>query len=61
MKNFYIHMNAGNAVFVKTEEFFKDQGGLTQKWGTGWKKVQAHSIEDARRIGENTLTYPPQS
>lgn len=57
MQNFYIVMNSGNAVFVKTEEFFKSQGGLTQKWGKSWKKVKALSIEHAREIGKTTLTY----
>ena len=53
MPFFYIHTNSGNSVFVKTEKFFKQQGGLTEKWGKAWTKINASSIEHARSIGEN--------
>lgn len=44
------------AVFVKEYEFFKSQGGLDKPWGKHWKgPIEADSIEDARRIGCETL------
>lgn len=55
MEYFRIHRNAGDAVFVKTESFFRSQGGLTESWGRGWTRVRARSIEHARKIGEKTL------
>lgn len=44
---YYVHWNGG-AWFVKTADFFKEQGGLTADWGKGWRLIQAESIEDAR-------------
>lgn len=32
----YAHRNAGGAVFIKTAEFFRTQGGLTMNWGLSW-------------------------
>lgn len=55
MKTYYVHKNAGEKIFVKEEEFFISQGGLTAKWGRAWRKVQAESIEDARLVGEKLL------
>jgi len=55
MNNYYIHKNSGNAIFVKEESFFIQQGGLTAKWGRAWRKVQADSIEHAREIGARLL------
>jgi len=55
MKDYYVHRNDGNAVFVKDGDFFIEQGGLTNSWGKAWKKVRADSIEHARLIGENLI------
>ena len=44
-------VGAHNVVFVKTFEFFIEQGGLTEPWGANWKPVYASSIGDARRQG----------
>ncbi len=49
MEKLYYVLVEPSAVYVKEEEFFKVQGGLTEKWGRFWKKVRAASIEDARR------------
>jgi hypothetical protein len=46
----YVSRNAG-AVFVKTADFFHQQGGLSQEWGRAWRPVQAASIGEARRKG----------
>lgn len=53
MKNYYVHINSGNSVFVKEESFFIHQGGLTQLWGKAWRKINAESIEEARKIAFN--------
>lgn len=53
--DYYIHRNAGDAVFVKEASFFAQQGGLTEDWGKHWTPVVATSIEQARSIGERTL------
>jgi hypothetical protein len=37
-------------VFVKTYEFFKEQGGFREKWGEAWVPVVATEIEHARAI-----------
>lgn len=54
MKKFYIHWN-GAAWFVKEEAMFIKQGGLTQKWGQKWLKIEATSIEDAREKAGKTF------
>lgn len=51
----YVHRNPGQKVFVKEAAFFASQGGLREEWGRSWTPVTADSIEDARRIGEETL------
>jgi hypothetical protein len=43
------------SVFVKELEFFRSQGGFREDWGLHWKPVIATSIEDARRIGCESL------
>lgn len=35
-------------VFVKGGDFFREQGGLTEEWGTHWTAIQATSLGDAR-------------
>lgn len=50
-KTFYVSKNCADVISVKEGEFFKSQGGLTQKWGKDWKPLQAFSIGDARRKG----------
>lgn len=52
---YYVHRNAGGAVFVKEAAFFASQGGLVEEWGKGWIKVRATSIEHARTVGDQTL------
>lgn len=54
-ETYFVHRNAGKAVFVKHGPFFRDQGGLTQDWGKGWTRIKASSIEHARQIGEEVL------
>lgn len=57
MNDYYIHRNSGQAVFVKEAGFFESQGGLTEAWGKAWTKISAESVDDARRIAQETL--PP--
>lgn len=52
---YYVHKNAGDFIFVKEGEFFKEQGGLREPWGKAWIPVKASSIEDARQIGAKLL------
>lgn len=47
LRQFYVHFN-GASWFVKEGEFFKEQGGLTEKWGNAWRPIWATSIEHAR-------------
>lgn len=54
-KTYYVHRNSGDAVFVKEVEFFKEQGGLTERWGKAWRKVRAYTIEHARTVGEKVI------
>ena len=42
------------ATYVKVASFFVEQGGLTSDWGKNWKKVRAFSIEDARKLGNES-------
>ena len=55
---YYVLKTWANAVFVKEAEFFKSQGGLKDEWGKNWKRIKATSIEDARRIAQETLVKP---
>ena len=48
---YMIHCNIGGSVFVKTYDFFKEQGGFKEAWGLAWAPVIATSIEDAREKG----------
>lgn len=48
---FYISVNHW-AVYVKEGDFFREQGGLREKWGTTWIPVSAGSIEEAREVGK---------
>jgi len=55
--------NSGS-VFVKAFDFFKSQGGLTEKWGLHWLPILATSIEDARERGcelPNARPYDQQA
>ncbi|RQF90602.1 hypothetical protein IPC255_19480 [Pseudomonas aeruginosa] len=54
-ETYFVHRNAGKAVFVKHGPFFRDQSGLTQDWGKGWTRIKASSIEHARQVGEELL------
>lgn len=54
----FVHCNSGNALFVKTAEYFEQQGGLTQPWGQVWKPVVAASIGDARRQAAEIFGVP---
>lgn len=40
------------SISVKSWYFFVDQGGTTQPWGKGWRQVEAHDLEAARKKGE---------
>jgi hypothetical protein len=52
LQHFYVHHN-GACVLVKEAEFFRFQGGLTAQWGKAWRgPIEAESIEDARKKGE---------
>lgn len=56
----YVSRNSGGAVFVKTADFFAEQGGLTQAWGGAWLPVTVdgdpeETIEEARRVGRRLL------
>lgn len=44
---YYVYYN-GHSWFVKTAEFFEQQGGLTEEWGKSWKPIYATTIEHAR-------------
>lgn len=35
-------------VYIKEGDFFRDQGGLTEEWGSHWVGIQATSLNDAR-------------
>lgn len=35
-------------VHVKEGDFFRSQGGLTEKWGAAWTGINATSLNDAR-------------
>ncbi len=48
---YMVHCNSGGSVYVKTLEFFREQGGFVDLWGKNWKPVVASSIEDAREKG----------
>jgi hypothetical protein len=50
LQDYYVHVNSGNAAFVKEALFFIEQGGLTELWGKRWVKVKARSIEHARSL-----------
>lgn len=39
------------AVFVKTLEYFREQGGFKDEWGQSWFPVVASSLYDARLKG----------
>jgi hypothetical protein len=54
-QKFYVHKSWARSVFVKTEEFFIEQGGLEKEWGKAWSLIKADSIEEARDIGKRTL------
>ncbi|MCO7556147.1 dATP/dGTP pyrophosphohydrolase domain-containing protein [Metapseudomonas otitidis] len=54
-QTYFAHRNAGNKVFVKVGQFFRDQGGLTQEWGKNWTRIKADSLEQARKIAEEVL------
>ncbi len=44
-------VQSSGSVFVKTVNFFRDQGGFRAKWGLCWVPVVAESIEHARELG----------
>ena len=50
LRNFYVLIESW-AVYVKSEELFKEQGGETLPWGTKWVQVQAVDVEEARVKG----------
>ena len=48
---YMVLVNAGGAVFVKTLEYYRIQGGFREPWGEAWVPIVATSIEDARERG----------
>jgi len=50
-QTFYVHYN-GHSWYVKTREFFEQQGGFEEEWGKAWSPILATSIEDARTKAE---------
>jgi len=40
-RHHYVHVNRGDAAFVKDGAFFESQGGTTMRWGRAWTKVWA--------------------
>ena len=44
------------AVYVKEYDYFISQGGLEQEWGKKWKRLNADSIEDARKKAKEYYT-----
>lgn len=48
---YMVYVNSAGAVFVKTYDFYKSQGGFKDYWGRAWVPVVANSIELARRKG----------
>ena len=48
---YMVHVNSGGSVFVKTLDFFREQGGFRDDWGTHWVPLVATGIEDARKRG----------
>lgn len=58
MKDVYmVSCNWAGSVFVKTYDFFKQQGGLSEKWGESWQPVVASSIADAREKGCSMFSH----
>jgi hypothetical protein len=47
--DYYVLQSWAGANFVKEADFFVSQGGLRDSWGQHWLKVEADSINDARR------------
>lgn len=45
---YYVHANSAGSIFVKTKEFFEQQGGLMEPWGKAWQPIEAASLADAR-------------
>lgn len=37
-----------STVYVKEGNFFREHGGLKEKWGTNWIGIEASSLNDAR-------------
>lgn len=60
MKDYYYHINSGDAVFIKEGKFFKDQGGLTSDWGKAWKPIKARSLDHARKIATKIRDEMPK-
>lgn len=52
-QEYMVICNSGGSVFVKTREFYLQQGGDRLQWGKNWVQVTATSIEDAREQGCN--------
>lgn len=48
---YMVLVGPSGSVFVKTLEYFRNQGGFSQKWGKNWSPIVATGIEDARELG----------
>lgn len=52
-KVYMVHVNWAGSVFVKEQDFFREQGGFEKPWGKAWQQIEAESIEDARKKGSS--------
>ena len=52
LNRFYILIKPW-AVYVKEGDFFVEQGGLTEPWGSEWRIVMARDVDHAREIGKS--------
>jgi len=57
MPGFYV-LKMPWATYVKEENFFLEQGGLSKTWGINWQRILADSIEDAREKANEMSDSP---
>ncbi len=58
MAEYFVLIENGT-VYVKEGWYFHYQGGDAAEWGKRWKRIEADSIEDARKKAR-TLTQEPR-
>jgi len=44
-------------VYVKEGKFFISQGGLFEKWGDAWERIETTGIKEARAIAIKTRRH----